>query len=511
MSWSLVVEEEDGLRQLLEGAARETLQNTPCYSASNIREALTLLETHGFGNCCLIICSLTARLNEDHVPAVARNNLVGLQFVHELHEKPACAKLPAILVASFVDMERASAIDAEAHARVWCVKDFSQLRNHICDSSKQCSIGSACRLDVDIELRLGHYGWRMTGSNGLVLEEGGTIDLMPDDIHKLRVLSKGAQYGDMEFFQILGLEIYKVIMADPLRNESLESKMCSKVACHGGLDAVRIRFNVDDFSHPILLETMAKPERLSTPPVFWMLRIPMFRKFGARGTRHPLFKDPLTRDAPVDCLIIEGNVESFDAGGNVQKHFDALPGAAQEIEWLHGYLEDNRRILGIGNITLLRYAEYAPEEFADKVRQALQSTKPSLVHYAGHSIVDQRGQARLVMGGEETNMMDIELFSAWAGSVKFMLLSSCESANSQFIMKLVEMQVPAVGGYAWPVKDDVALNFTQEFYAALLNSGPEQRHLEYAFMRAKCALHRTDPKGADWVSPILFLQTFEQP
>jgi len=509
MAWVLVIHDNEEMLGFLEGAVLGALEGRVCRAARNIADGRKLLSEWGRRDCELVVASLTARLDASHVPDTQRHDLTGLGFIREIRGDDAGGP-PALLVASLIDTARATSTAEVPNARLLSAQDlFGNLANEL-RTAVECGLGQPkYRVDLDIVLRAGQQcRWSMKGSGGIGIEDAAVMDISRSELETLENLSQPAVHANGKFLESLGLNVYKVLMADALKSGDLEMKLRDSVKNVGGMSVARIRFNVDQWTHRIHLETLAKPATQFGSPEFWMLKTPMFRKFGDRGGRMPLFKDRTSQTGRIRCLVIEGRTEQFAVGAPFTRGFPALKGAAAETDWLQNFL-----VSAPGSnveITVLRHAKFPAGTFVDEIRRELATGRYGLVHYAGHSAIDDVGQgAYLLLGGHARDLLPVAEFSSWARSVQFIFLSSCQSANSQFVMKLVETDVPAVAGFAWQVSDAIALKFSQAFYGILFGTDRDSRYLEYAFMRAKQELHRNYPATAHWVAPLLFLQVFD--
>lgn len=532
MTWVLVINQNQEMLDFLTGAVSSVLlPEAPCLAAQNLARAQAHMVDWGTRACALIVCSPTAPPDASQAPELDGRSLHGVDFIQELRQRLG-NEPPVIFIAAFADTERAAEIARVPNAHCIGTNDlYQQLRAEVERAVPRLVLSrtavsereeppppqsraverspATCHVDLDIVLRAGQQcTWSIRGSE-MPVEDTGVMDIKSEEIEKLMALSRPAGSADADFLRTLGVDLYRTLMQDSIKSDGLEIALNVSVTPLGGMEFARIRFNVDEKTHRILLETLAKPDRGATPQ-FWMLRSPMFRKLGGRGTRHALFQNPGTRDAPVDCLLIQGRVDRFAAGKPFQRYFSPVPNAQKEISWLEDYLKDNRTDFGIGTVEVLRYGEHAGT-FAQAVEEKLREHKFELVHYAGHSALDDDEQPWLVFGGEPDDTVDLSLFAQWARPAQFVFLSSCESADSRFIMELVQREVPAVIGYAWEVQDTVAVEFAQAFYAKLLGGGRDKRLLEYSFMAAKQSLHRSYPKKAHWAAPLLFMQVFDTP
>jgi hypothetical protein len=516
MGWTLILHDNDDMLGYLAGAVGAVLTADRCRLARNVQDAQALAFSEGMSQCRLIVASLTARASASAVPDVDRRELSGLDFVRQL--RGLGVTTPALLVCSFIDTERVSEATGVEGVQLIGAQDLAgNLAERVRALSGPASApgvaaGPAAparyRVDLDIVLRHRQQScWSMRGAGGIAVEDSGKLDIDDTELDDLRGRSDLRSSPSSMAMQSLGLSIYKLLMADNLKSEDLEIKLNNSVHSYGGLSIARIRFNVDERTHPIHLETLAKPDKLSETPDFWMLRAPMFRKYGDRGERPPLFKDRRSQVEPVDCLLILGCDEAFAAGAPLLREFHALPAARRESAWLGDWLASRGQ--EVGRITVLRHADYAEGAFAQAVRQELAAHPYALVHYCGHSDIGDDETAYLAFGGADSDLVTAEDFAGWTSSVQFMFLSSCHSAKASFIMKLVRAKVPAVAGYAWPMEDAVAACFTEAFYTCLFSEGRDHRYLEYSFMQAKRLLHRRYRSQGHWVAPQLFMQMLD--
>lgn len=506
--WALVVNSNPDLLQMFSGAVEELLPGVRCVAEQDLARAQAQVQDWGIQRCSVIICSPTAVPDRNQPPALDARDLHGIEFVRRLRAAHGDAP-PVIFPAAFTDAERASALAGLSNVRCVGMKElYKNLRREIDNFVLGKNDPRNYHLDVDILLDSEQPSrWFMRGPHGATSEETGVIDMQKRDLADLLTLSELAHAGSEAFLRLLGRRVYETVM-NPARSDGLKQKLDDSVELLGGMEHARIRFNVDAHTQRIQWETLVMPDRTTSELEFCMMKAPIFRKLGKRGGRQPLFQDRMRRAEPVDCLLIQGCARAFAVGAPHSRSFLDIAGAVEEIDWLEEFLDVNREQYGIGTVTVLRYGEQ-PGSFAAAIEQALTDREYELVHYSGHSALDAAGQACLFFGGGAGEQVDVAKFSRWARDVQFVYLSSCQSANAQFILKLVDKDVPAVIGYAWHVQDDVALAFARTFYHELLAGGRDRRRLEYSFMAAKQDLHARWPGSPHWAAPLLFMQVMD--
>ena len=93
---------------------------------------------------------------------------------------------------------------------------------------------------------------------------------------------------------------------------------------------------------------------------------------------------------------------------------------------------------------------------------------------------------------------------AKAAKTRFIFLSSCRSAEQDFIYHLAKEGIPAVMGFLWKVDDAKAKEYADTFYSRLF--GGNERSLEYACLEAKREMHARYEDNPIWASPVLLMQ-----
>jgi len=267
-----------------------------------------------------------------------------------------------------------------------------------------------------------------------------------------------------------------------------------------------IRFVVARDMYPIFLEAI---KEAGENEHYWMLTTPIYRQVTEMTDRYALYQDAETRESPLNCIIIQADVESkvtMPKFGIELKHLDNVK---DEVEWLRGHLEKLKKDQphSVGEVRIVDRPG-APGTFAETVREALQGGKWHIVHYAGHSYFDRATKAGHVFfpGGPGGKVEDrrAEEFANWLATcnARFVFLSSCHSSEEDFVFELANAHVPAVMGFRWDIPDQLAKEYTECFYTQLF----EKRSLEYAFLEARTQMHAKERETQIWASPMLVIQ-----
>jgi hypothetical protein len=504
MNWWLLIHEELELGTLI-GTILQPVLPIKLVRARNLQEAQRAILTHGYGNCKLIVSSPSAPLDADQSRPLDRTRPTITSFLQQvrLHD----VKPPFIVVLSVNESTRSEELSNIPNTQILAVGEMLQLpamADRLMSGAAEKRKKLQHDVDVDISLSDGGGRWAIHGSKTNPIEDSGQFQIGWRELDRLFVDSRRAGGAPHDAIGQLGNDMYEHLLVHP----GLELKLARCTRPPGSLESVRFRFHVDQETSQLLVETLAKPRHHGRRSEldFWMLRTPIFRKFGGQGVRHPLFKDRRSRGEKVECLIIQGDADAFNAGGQLAQDFPAIPGAAYETNWLEKYLVKNQDGFNLAPPRVLRPSFKEGEDYGATVRAALSERCWRLIHYVGHSAIGKDGRGYLALGSGLHDLIDINDFAERAKDAQFVFLNSCQSADPKFIMKLVEKNIPAVAGYAWNIDDNVAHEFARHFYEDLFAGTVSNRFLEYAFMRAKVHLHETYKDRTVWTAPLLFMQ-----
>ncbi|SHG76674.1 CHAT domain-containing protein [Massilia sp. CF038] len=522
---TLVIYDDAEFGALFGGFAVKELSGDYLF-AQHLEDASAALRRHGTAGFALIICRCNVPLDK-HTPIdMDRSAPISIEYLRR--NFPDGTLPPCIFLAAQPSARCFEALEGMPNARLLPIMDVARALpaaiRELVKGEVNAKQGRHHILDVDITLTGTGTGscWHLHGKNGEGKEEGGIISIPPDDLDTLLFHSElvGATRADSqglagELIRRLGRDIYRCILEDSARCEGLGEQICTRSSGWDQIEALRFRFQVDDRTSHLLVETMARPVRGSKQKEdLWMLRSPIFRRFCSRSDRLPLYKDRASRENGVRCLVIQGCTDEFAApsGGRVSR-YPALSHAGDEVDWIKGYLTQNSEKFGLATVEVLRHSDHPDGGFGQLVLQALEQGGWQLIHYTGHSDFARDGEGYLVMGPDPGDILSVDQFGRAANMAQFVFLNSCLSAHPRFVMKLLERNIPAVAGYAWPIPDDVARSFSEAFYAELFQDLPapsaQRGFLEYAHMRAKAKLHQANPSNSIWTAPLLFMQSME--
>jgi hypothetical protein len=520
MDWSLIIYGDPGMASYLGGQVKRELNLEPVI-VENLAAAREQVRKRGTASCKLIVSGLSPALDAEVSSPVDRDTPTALAFLKEVRandDVPHC-----VLLVTSMDTTRASAL-----------ADIRNIEPVVTDGMLEQTLSTAAGrllgrnarvppapLDVDIRLAGATGSWHLFqpaigfGDNGAInIDKQMLTDLvkLSEDAIKPECADKAAKY-----VRNLGHRLYQCVLDDRSGERSLSEVIFYSTEQLNSLGNARLRFEVLNGASKIIVETLARPaahgagdedDASGSDDELWSLRLPIFRRASGREGNCPLFKDEASRTGLINCLVIVGETGGFSAGGPVGCGFAALPHANEEIDWLEGYLKGPR--FAPVSVTVMRPADCAEGEFAAAVLEALGSRKWQLVHYTGHSQVGKEDdKAYLVLGPHCNDLLYIDSFAQYAADSQFVFLNSCTSANERFVRRLVDHNVPAVAGYAWPIPDSVAATFSKQFYKRLFpDAGPHTRgFIEYSFMHARIALYQLYRAEAQWTAPVLFMQT----
>lgn len=515
MSWAIVVHDEAYMGDFLRSLLADQLPGINVLAVKNFADVrIDDLERYGLGECRLMVLSFSAPSHPSDPPPIEGNRSGAIAFINEIRRtRPT---IPCIFLTRVVDTSSQQLCAALENVRLLGIQNINRTLptavSELVFNVRQGAQKLPHDVDVDITLLLGGpCTWGMFGSGGSALEDAGAFDIEERQLRELIEYSEDATTrGNPNMIKQVGRKMYETLFADSLVSAGFEIALRQNINIKDDtyLEAARFRFHLDSRTNTLLVETLAKPKsrRNSEEMQFWMLSAPIYRKYGSRGERKPLFKDRVTRNEAIDCLVIQGSADAFSAAAPVSSDFNAITLAKKEVGWLEKYWHDHETDFRLGHVKVMRPEDYPDKSYGEEVRKALGERKWHLIHYAGHSsIVGEQGY--LVLGDGKKDLLDIDTFARDARSAQFVFLNSCSSAKGIFVTKLVEKNIPAVVGYAWPVSDRPALKFSRQFYTELFEGQLSQRFLEYSFMRSKAHLFHNDEDKSAWAAPLLFMQT----
>lgn len=261
----------------------------------------------------------------------------------------------------------------------------------------------------------------------------------------------------------------------------------------------QVRFVVERALYSVPFEAVFYPQTKK----YWMLQAPLYRRLALPATSSPLFENQADRREPINCLLIDSNVDG-DVG-DLGLTLEPLPNAAAECDELEALLEGIKQQFNIRQIGRVS-SENLGESFAEQVRRKLEQETWHLVHYAGHSYFDEASGTGYVffpgVGPGEIDNVAIEEFSGWLLNTQFIYFSSCDSSAEDFVFELADRQVPSILGFRWNIQDSLAAKYASFFYQHLF----KEASLEIAFLRARQKMFRCDPHEPMWAAPMLIMQ-----
>ena len=526
--WVMVLHPNSDLTEIIAWFVSEQLPRVDIERPSTLDGARRLLRERGEGSCRLIVAGMRVpRTPSERVP-LDGGQLTTLELVREIREGNDV--LPVVLYASLDDPGRAIDVGELANVQVVAggtsiVPALRAAIKRMLDDTDAHDPPLSC-VDLDIDLHRESYRWSLRRV-WPPLEDAGALAVDRGELENVRTLLMEQDAPPRtEALAAFGRMLYHAVMSANTNRKG--TRLAELLNRHCQLESARIRFNVDAYTHPILVEALTAPTEEGEEPDFWMLQAPIFRRYPRAGQRYPLFKDRASRERPLDCLIIQGQLTEFHAPAPVDRDLPDVPLVAEEVEWLAQFLDGNREKFGTGEVRVLRYPgdgnDHRP--FAEQLKDVLAAKDWRLIHYAGHSAKSASSSgAFLVTGSKDFDIINVQDFARWAKGransdrlvndvddvgPQFVFLSSCESADWYFVLHLVERMVPAVLGYRWPIGDSAARNFAERFYRHLFEDREANRYLEYAFMKAKRDLHQAHlgitGARAMWAAPLLVMQ-----
>jgi hypothetical protein len=270
------------------------------------------------------------------------------------------------------------------------------------------------------------------------------------------------------------------------------------------LDRIVFCFHTDRLHFPIFYEALHRNGK------FCALESTFARRLHVEQLRgYPLLWGAAAGERQLlRCLVIEANVKGR-FGDTILRPLSHLSSECDEIRKFD-HRTGNRRheATRLVEITSVSTSDFGAAAFRAEVDAQLRRNGPwDVIHYAGHSIYEGEGlegQGYLFYPAErdgEVEAIPLDAFINSLSHVGLVYLSSCQSSSESIVFGLADQSVPAIIGFRWPIRDDLALAFARGFYEAIVVGG---MHLGPAFVAARRELNKE--KTPHWFAPVLIVQ-----
>ena len=378
-------------------------------------------------------------------------------------------------------------------------------------------------LEVEIILGDGNeQSWRLERHGPNPVEAFGALTVDAIELERIKEKSlrlsgeiTGPQW--MATLSELSSDLGKLLFQATNQNQEFWEKFVEFRAESGGQGQTRIRFTVNDATHPVFVEAL----KYGSDRKYWMLVSPIFRRYYRQNvSRPPLFQDAASERGPINCLVIAAEPKPGILG---DKAFSLLRYLGTEAAKVLEVLARNKAH-GNGDMDFFDLATVNGDR--DQVVSALYEKlkeKPwHLVHFAGHvgvpprallggkqSLSEQEKEDKassLILSPSRKIALDVANFLNKLELTQFLFMSSCRSADGYVIASAARESIPAVLGFRWTVDDKKAAQFAERFYAQLFSQGRCFKSLEYAFRDARRLTYEADVNDPTWASPVLMMQ-----
>jgi hypothetical protein len=514
-TWTLVVHPQDEMRTELLTSMRQArgCRFGEIVDVPTFNDAAAAAVERGFAECALIV-SATSLPRSASSSMEQPGNPRGLVLVRRMR-KHGCIS-SAILVTDIADMKLGAAVSELGDSAIVALgtnweHDFERELGRAFASAAWFRRSPCFTLEMVL---CDSCKWNI---KGLGIEDSGTIYIDPTTLQDLKESSNDFQdLVSLPNWSNHLLQVRKkleVLFFNPLVNRKLTYTVIRAQEKFGGAKNSKIRFVVDDKTHPLILEAM--PDLDPDRDDYWMLKAPIYRRYDRRGLGFPLFKDRASRREEINCLLIEADGAPGFAWGSWHPKLTRI---GFEVQAVHDILLREKSMTGsVGKLKLFRAAEHR-ENAADHLQTILDEGDWHLVHFAGHSvrrggdaIDDESGGLVLTTDptepGGSASVFPAKQFAKALGGVQFLYLSCCQSIDSFYVMSLLEEKLPAVLGYRWNVGDAGAEDYSSHFYHALFDiDSSSRKFLEYSFLSAKQSIYDAKKTDPTWAAPVLIMQ-----
>lgn len=506
--WCLVVDpEEDTLAMaataISAAVAKKQAPEFRITQARNLAEARKAVADNGLAECGLMTMrSRIPRSESDR--AFSADIDSAMEFIKE--QKQSSPELP-VIVYSENPGERFGGFLSAFNKTALLATDVNW-RNSLTEMAAALFTAQAPRNTLELDIFLNGTGqqWFIKCKGAYTFESFGPLSITGSQIDSL---AQNSEYlgrsvetlktgKDRKRWQSdlskLGATLTSAIFVDSRPNDDFSSKFSKHRGKIGDDRCIRMRFTVDQKSHPILLEAIMEGND------HWMLKAPVFRRFKADASVFPLFKDYASRSGSINCLIIVADPRAGALADDVS--FAPLPGLESEAERIQQALDTAPGV----NLVRCVFLSKERDHLKEKVLAILGEQRWHLVHFAGHSTVGKTGPG-LVLSPERGGILPVSDVVRRLPWTQLLFINSCNSGDGDTVLRAAQNQIPAVLGYRWKIRDKEAAHFAEAFYKHLFREESDSyKYLEYAFLAARLALYKQYPMQPAWAAPALVMQ-----
>jgi hypothetical protein len=306
--------------------------------------------------------------------------------------------------------------------------------------------------------------------------------------------------------ELLSNNLYKILIE---QNNQFQQDLNEAVRQVGKLEQTRVQFIVDKKLYPVFLEAVPSPEANpgSRSDDYWMFHSPVVRHVSKCRAGLTLFQKEERRG--LNILIIGSDITGWtDLGssGREPKYLDKLPNVALECDELKQHMKElKNEERNLGEIRVIPSSS-TEKISTEEVKRVLNENRWDIVHYAGHSYLDEETGCAYVFFMNKDNKVDpvkIEEFAGYLRNTRLLVLSSCTSSHERFVFELAKHQVPAVLGFRTSIDDDLARQFSIDFYRRLF----DMKSVDGAFFMARKQLYKDNVTDRAWTNPVLVLES----
>ncbi|MFQ5758589.1 MAG: CHAT domain-containing protein [Candidatus Bathyarchaeia archaeon] len=355
------------------------------------------------------------------------------------------------------------------------------------------------KLSVKIDLSSGRLDYDIRGE----FTADGMGGIKPETIRR-RIKSSeevaAMEEGFEDSLKLLGELLMRDIIQD---NGNLRDDFYAAIATIGTGQKLSMVFNIRKGSqelHKLIFEALYDKDD------FLMLHQPIYRSVEGSTHKKPLFADERDRLVPINILLVASNISGQT---RLRNERDVSLGNLNQVDREVNELKEELEKLNIvGRVEVINSPHATKENVQNKMAEQINW---HILHYAGHSFYDGENSAfffRKASGGIIPRAQLDALYVEELGnlveesSIRLVFLSSCQSAEMDFVSELVKRMIPAVVGFRWVVDDKQAKNHALTFYKNLF----ERRSLEQAFVETRRQMRSTYFKQRIWVSPVLVVK-----
>lgn len=301
----------------------------------------------------------------------------------------------------------------------------------------------------------------------------------------------GLMSNDEKTLRQFGSSVFNAVFRDAPGIFNLYSQSLSQVA-EPNL-ALRLKLRVDPPELSVLPWEYVYDAVSRDDFVCLEEKLPVVRFLEGESTRPIVVDRPLRILAMIANPAPGGALDTEKERRRIDKVFQSAAGGEHEFRWVQGgTLEDLFRVLQDGPWDVFHFIGHGGTDAFDD--NGVTKTVGYVLMHDGKGGAAKVYASRLARVFRQVNL-------------RLAVLNCCDSGRgpgfSSLGATLVKSSIPAVVAMQFPISDDGASRFSEEFYSSLLKGEP----VEKALTQARNFIYVSEDSTLEWGIPVLFTRT----